>query len=166
MESTFLQIDLQSLFIAAGKNRIDFEKVWDYFNDRDSEHVIDSVIYNSLNPKFNSSKFELKMKNLGYKMKSKEIPNLDRWSPDISVLITMDCLMKKDSFDKWILMSNNGSFSEICKYLKAIGKKVEVWEFRNMFDSKLKDFSDNLYYVEDEFCFEKNVHKFGFNKEI
>ena len=71
--STFLQIDLQNLFFEAKNKgqRIDFEKIWAYFNGRETEFLTNAYIYMIRGDDFDSSKFESKLLNWGYKIKIK-----------------------------------------------------------------------------------------------
>ena len=119
--TTFLQIDLQNLFYAAKNtgNRIDFEKVWNYFQDRESEFLTDAVLYMIRNPDINSEKFELKLKNIGYKLEVKntyrhmsEPMKCGRCGTTIKeakfyyhqsnhdVSLAVDCMSKLPMFDK------------------------------------------------------------------
>jgi hypothetical protein len=83
---------------------------------------------------------------------------------NLDVLITMECLLKKDLFDKWILISNNGSYSELCKYLRDIGKQVEIWCFRDSYDPTLEIYADKLHFITEDYCLKKlGISVFGIN---
>jgi len=185
--TTFLQIDLQNLFYAAKSkgNRIDYEKVWDYFHGRESEFLTDSVIYMIRNPDINSEKFESKLKAIGYRL---EVKNTYRHlaSPlkcnrcnnvikeakyyyhqsNHDVSISVDCMSKLPMFDKLILMSGDGDFSYLCKFLKDNGKQVEIWSFKESFNPLLSVHADRVNYIGKDFFFRKpNLSVFGINSD-
>jgi uncharacterized LabA/DUF88 family protein len=166
--ATFLQIDLQNLYSSASHNqKVDLEKIWDHFNDRETENLIGSVVYTIRSPEFDSTKFETKLKMIGYDIRTKSFMKVKK-SKDISinldVLITMECLIRKDLFDKWILMSNNGAYADLCRYLREMGKKVEIWCFRDSYDPSLELYADKLHFIDDDFCMKKqSISVFGIN---
>ena len=130
--ATFLQIDLQSLFGSGRSKKMDFDKIWDHFNSRETEFLTGALIYSIKSQDFDSSRFETKLRAIGYDLKVKCLPrpvkrkyNEYASIPHVShtISLTIDCISRLDRFDKWILMSNNGDFVDLCKYLKEIGKK-------------------------------------------
>lgn len=170
--ATLMQIDLQNLFYAARHkgHRIDFEKIWQNFSERESEFLTESIVYMIRSTDFNSSKFEKKLESIGYKLKIKNSSKLNKGKKPLykqsnhDVNIVVDCLDKINSFDKWILMSGDGDFADLCRYLKNKDKKIEVWSFQNCYNSLLEPHIDKIHFIEEEFFYKKpNIKVFGFN---
>jgi len=171
--STFVQIDLQNLFYGSQSKgqRLDFEKVWDHFFGQDNDFLIGANVYMIRSPEFDSSKFEMKLQRIGFKV---IVRNNDRnsskyRSPNTrpinhAVAITVDCLDKIGSFDRWVLMSGDGEFSPLCKYVKSKGKIVEVWGFQENHDSALDPYVNRVKYIGGAFFYRKpQILVFGFN---
>jgi uncharacterized LabA/DUF88 family protein len=163
--TTFLQIDLQTLFFEA-KNRvqkIDFEKIWESFNSRETEFLTKAVIYTVEGEAFYNAKFNAKLISTGYDVKLKS--PLYRGDTNHCINITLDCIEKIDIFDKWILMTSDGNFSDLCKYLKNKNKKTEIWCFKKCFNSSMEMYTDKVYFLDNnEFFYKKpQIDVFGFN---
>ena len=110
--------------------------------------------------------FETKMKSIGFDLKIKIQPkSARRYSSSQVVPITIDCVSRTDIYDKWILMTNNNSdYIDICKYLKSIGKKIELWSFKEDYDPILDPYADKLHFIEDGFCLKsEESFVFGIN---
>jgi uncharacterized LabA/DUF88 family protein len=168
--STFLQIDLQNIFYAArnkGK-RIDFEKVWDYFNRREAEFLTSAYVYMIRSPAFYSKGFESKLKAIGYGLK---IRTAVRSGPkgketyirsDQDIPIVIDCMNRANSFDKLILMSGDGDFSFLCEDLRSKNKQVEIWSFKESFNPILQTCADKINFIEESFFYKPpRVKEFG-----
>lgn len=173
--ATFLQIDLQNLFFEARNKgqKIDFEKIWNHFNGRETEFLTDAIVYMIRGEDFDSSKFETKLKTFGYKVKTKKAFKIIRDNRTLyrqtnhDVEITIDCIDKIDTFNKWILMSGDGDFVEICKYLKQKGKKVEIWSFKECYNSTFELYADKIYFIDKKFFYKKpKITVFGFNRGL
>jgi len=168
--STFLQIDLQNLFFEA-KNKgekIDLEKILIYFNSRETEYLTEAIVYMVRNDDFNSGKFETKLVELGYNLKTRDALKITRDNRTFyrqtnhDVGLTVDCIAKLDMFDKWILMSGDGDFADLCKFIKQKKKKVEVWSFRECYNSALEPYVDRVHFIDDKFFYKRpNVKVFG-----
>ena len=171
--ATFLQIDLRSLFGPLNRKKMDFDKVWEHFNSRETEFLTGTVIYLIRNLNFDSTRFEQKLKSLGYELKIKTLPTRNNRfkgesHPAVQVNhninITIDTLSRMDRFDKCILMTNDGIFSDLCKYLKSKGKQIELWSFSENYDPSLELYADKMHFIDDEFCLQKpNISVFGAN---
>jgi uncharacterized LabA/DUF88 family protein len=190
--STFLQIDLQNLYSANHKQKIDLEKMWKHFNERETEMLMGAIVYTVRSPEFDSASFETKLKMIGYDIRTKSFMRVkkslgkivkeiardfsykgffdqDRLdeirelaTTNLDVILTMECLIRKDLFDKWILVSNNGAFSDVCRYLREIGKKVEVWCFKDSYDASLELYVDKLRFIDEDFCLKRQaINIFG-----
>jgi uncharacterized LabA/DUF88 family protein len=164
--ATFLQIDLQNIFATVSHNqKLDLEKIWNHFNERETESLIGSIVYTIRSPEFDSVKFEAKLKSIGFDIRTRSFAKI-KGSREINldVLITMDCLIRKDLFDKWILISNNGAYIDLCRYLRETGKKVEIWCYRDAYDPNLELYADKLHFIEEDFCLKKqSISVFGIN---
>lgn len=171
---TLLQIDLQNLFMKLGNKgqRIDFEKVWSYFNSREAEYLTEAIVY-MINSEFTDvSKFETKLKSIGYATRMKnadvvKVPYGDRTfykQANHDVNITVECIDRMANFSKWILLSGDGDLADLCRYLRGKGKKVEIWCLKDGYSSKLEPFADKIYFIDETFFFKRvNVTVFGIN---
>jgi uncharacterized LabA/DUF88 family protein len=167
--ATFLQIDLHSLFSTSNRGqKIDFEKIWDHFRYRDSEFLTDAIIYTIKGPEIDSIRFEKKLKTIGYNLKSKKTTKISRknkhYSLNNDIIITIDCLIRLDQFDKLILMTNNGNFADLCSYLKTQGKQIEIWSFRETYNTVLEKYADKMQFLNENFCLKRpSINVFGIN---
>jgi NYN domain len=150
--------------------RLDFEKIWAHFKNRETEYLISSIIYtlrNSDRADLNYDRFETKIKSIGYELKIKTVSKTaKRYSTSQAVPIVIDCVSRSTVFDKWILMTNNnGEYLDLCKYLKGINKKIEIWSFKDNYDPVLEPYADKLHFIEDDFCMklEQSMFVFGIN---
>lgn len=171
--TTFLQIDLQNLFFEArNKNvKIDFEKVLQHFKSRETEYLVDSIIYMVRGDDFDSQKFEVKLKNIGYKIFTKNAiktyknNKISYKQTKYDINITIDCLNKINDFNKWIFMSGDGGFTDLCKHVKEKGKEIELWSFQESYSSTMEPYIDRLNYINEDFFYKKpKVSVFGFHK--
>lgn len=145
---------------------MDFDKIWDHFNSRETEFLTGAVIYSIKSHDFDSSRFETKLRAIGYDLKIKSLPKITKRNTSIShsISLTIDCMSRLDRFDKWVLISNNGEFADLCKYLKGIGKKIEVWSFLNDYDPVLESYADRMHFIDNNFCLQKpSISVFGAN---
>jgi len=173
--STFLQIDLQNLFYEA-RNRgqkVDLEKIWNHFNSRENEFLTEAVVYLIRSDDFDNSKFEVKLKSIGYRVCAKNSVKVVRDNKSFykqtnhDVGIVVDCMDKIDSFKKWVLMSGDGDFVDICKYLKRKEKKIEIWSFKESYNSALEQYADKVCFINEDFFYKKpKISVFGFNLEF
>ncbi len=170
--STYLQIDLQNLFFEARNKgrKIDFEKVWDLFNGRETETLAAASIYMIRGDTFDSTKFEAKLKTIGYEIRTKNIVKFKKKNKTIyknsnhDVTLTLDCMDRINTFNKWILMSGDGDFADLCKYLKRKGKKVEIWSFRESYNATLEMYADKVHFIDESFFYKKpKITVFGPN---
>jgi len=170
--STFIQIDLQNLFFEARNQgqKIDFEKIWAYFSDRETEFLTDAIVYMIQSEDFDSSKFEQKLRTTGYSLRIKKAVKLFKGGRYVyrqtnhDVAIAVDCMDRLNSFNKWILMSGDGDFADLCHYLKQKGKTIEVWSFKECYNSTLEQYVDKLHFIDNSFFYKKpRVTVFGFH---
>jgi len=170
--ATYLQIDLQNLFFEARNKgqKIDFDKIWHFFNDRETETLTAATVYLVRGDDFDSTKFEAKLTTLGYDIKAKNVVKFTKkdkimyQNSNHDVNITIDCLDRIGAFNKWILMSGDGDFADLCKYLKQKKKKVEIWSFRECYSTALEMYADKVHFIDENFFYKKpKVTVFGFN---
>lgn len=166
--ATFLQIDLQNLFLNSNL-KLDFEKIWDHFQSREAEFMTEAIIYTVRSSEFDSSRFETKLRSIGFEVKVKNISRPTRRSksapvPNHDILMTVDCLERMDRFNKWILMTNNGDFSDLCNYVRHHNKKIEIWSVRENYNPVLETFADRMNFFTEDFCLKKpSISVFGIN---
>lgn len=167
---TLLQIDFQNLFFEA-KNideKIDFEKILNFFNDRESEMLMGAIVYMTKVKDFDNEGLEKKLKSIGYDIRVKEAQKVEKdgrvfyRKVNHDILMTLECMDKLDMFEKWIFMSGDGDFLELCKYLKNKGKKVELWSFQNSYNRILDPYADKIYFIDKKFFYKKpKIKVFG-----
>jgi uncharacterized LabA/DUF88 family protein len=59
-------------------------------------------------------------------------------------------------------MSGDGDFVELAKYLRKHGKKVEIWSFKECYNSALEPYADRIQFIDEDFFFKKpKVTVFG-----
>lgn len=176
--TTYLQIDLQNLFFEARNKgeKLDFDNIWHFFNGRDTEILTGASVYMVQGDDFDSTKFEKRLKSIGYDTRVKKVTKFEKWDQALKttrvtlqnsnhdVPITIDCMDRIDTFNKWILMSGDGDFADLCKYLKQKGKRVEIWSFRESCSSTLEMYADNIHFIDNSFFYKKpKVKVFGIN---
>jgi uncharacterized LabA/DUF88 family protein len=71
-------------------------------------------------------------------------------------------MVNLEKFDKWVLMSGDGDFIELCKYLKTHNKFIEIWSIPGSgFNKKFCDYADQITFMNDQFFFEEDGRKKG-----
>lgn len=170
--ATLLQIDLQNLFFEARnkKEKIDLEKVIQHFKSRNAEFLTEAIVYSIRGKNFDSSKFEKKLENIGYTLRVKNSYKMVRDNrvfyrqANHDVNITIDCMEKIDSYKKWILMSGDGDFIDLCKFLKKEKKEIEIWSFKECLNKNVFRYADKINYIENEFFLKTpKISVFSFN---
>jgi uncharacterized LabA/DUF88 family protein len=166
---TLIQLDVQNLFLSAkniGK-RIDFNKIKEHFYSRKDETIVDMVAYTarSNEPSSKGQNFEKLLKSLGYTLSPKIATVVTRpdgkkfyKGTDQDMSICVDCMKRIDEFDKWVLMSGDGDFIDLCDHLKNHKKVVEIWSLPGLsFNKKLCDYADSIHFLnENFFYYDKN----------
>lgn len=160
----FVQIDVQNIFFAAKdvNRKIDFLKIRDHFmNSRDQVVGLNAYIIRTPDAPFD--RFEAMLKNNDYNLVIKQA-SISRGSDgsriykgtDHDMAIAIDCLTNMDKFDKWVLMSGDGDFMDLCKHLKKHGKIVEIWSMPGKSFNKLFcSCADVIVFFNDSFLFDK-----------
>lgn len=162
---TFIQLDVQNLFFSAKdiNKRIDFLKIKNHFFST-GEEIAGLNAYIIRSPDAKSGSFENFLTSIGYDLVIKKAvigsnSNGDRiyTGTDQDINICIDCMRNIDKFDKWVLMSGDGDFIDLCRYLKKKGKVVEVWALSgSSFNKKFCDYVDSIYFLNQNFFFDKN----------
>jgi len=173
MTPTLIQIDLQNLFYAAKNKgqRVDFDKIWKHFHERESEFLTEAIIYMIRSPDFDSSKFESKMLSIGYSLRIKDAVKVSKGKyvtykqTNHDIAIAIECIDRMNTFDKLILMSGDGDFVDLCDYIRKKGKKIEIWSFKECYNSDLEAYADRMHFIEDGGFFYKKpqINVFGFH---
>jgi uncharacterized LabA/DUF88 family protein len=162
----YVQLDVQNLFFAAkdiGK-RIDFMKIRDHFRSTGDE-IVEMVAYTIRTPDADYKKFEYFMRSLGYRLSVKQAQisfSQDGTriykGTDQDMSICIDCLESLNRYDKWVIMSGDGDFIDLCRHLKKKGKSIEVWSMGgSSFNKGFCDYADTIRFLGQNFFFEKNT---------
>jgi len=162
---TFIQIDVQNLFFSARdiNKRIDFKKIRDHFVEL-GDPIVGLKAYIIRTPDAKSDKFESLLKSLRYDLNIKQAlisKSSDRQriyrGTDQDMAICIDCLTNIDNFDKWVLMSGDGDFIDLCKHLKKLDKFIEVWSLPGMsFNKSFCDYADQIIFMNEKFFYDKD----------
>jgi uncharacterized LabA/DUF88 family protein len=162
---TFIQIDVQNLFFSAKdlNKRIDFLKIKEHFI-KTGEDITGLIAYIIRTPDAKSDKFESFLKSLNYELNIKQAVigystegHRVYKGTDQDLSICIDCLENIDRFDKWVLMSGDGDFIDLCKHLKKKGKIIEVWSIPgSSFNKKFCDYADMIHFLNENFFFARD----------
>ena len=114
--------------------RIDFKKLLDYFK-RETD-LFRITFYGALNPdNERERKFHDFMEIIGYAVKHKKIKFIrdkddheygGHNKGNVDVDLTIDAVHFKNDYDSFVLLSGDGDFESLLKYLKAHGKRCIV----------------------------------------
>jgi len=191
---TLLQIDHEYIarFTEGIDKRLDFEKIWNHFTNREAEFLTDALLYMIRYEGVFSEALEAKLKHIGYTLRTKNAAVIKRKPQNIpqgksrfvrpnqgkpseqkvqythvshDVGIAVDCIDRLDMFKKWILISGDGDFIDLCRFLKKKGKKIEIWCFKQRYNLQLEMYADKIYFIDKSFYLPKHssVEVFGFN---
>lgn len=164
---TYIQLDVQNLFFAAkdiGK-RIDFMKIKDHFMNS-GDQIVEIVAYIIRTPDAEHVKFEHFLRSAGYNLRIKKAQISYKQDggriykgTDQDIAICIDCLENIHRFDKWVLMSGDGDFIDLCRHLKSKGKVVEVWSMSGVsFNRGFCDYADTIMFLNKNFYYEREDH--------
>ena len=114
--------------------RIDFKKLLAYFKKNTDLHRM--AFYGALNPDNDRErKFHDFLEIIGYTVKHKKIKFIKDPSDqergghhkgNIDVDLTIDAVHLRDEYDSFVLLSGDGDFESLLKYLKAYKKRCVV----------------------------------------
>lgn len=160
---TFIQLDVQNLFFSAKdiEERIDFLKIRDHFYSLGDE-IVGLIAYIIRSPSIGKSDaFENFLQSIGYTLNIKTAivgykPNGERLykGTDQDMAICIDCMENIDKFDKWVLMSGDGDFIDLCSKLKDKKKFVEIWSLAGpSFNKRMCDYVDTIRFLNEEFFY-------------
>jgi len=163
---TLIQIDVQNLFFSAKdiNKRIDFMKIKDHFYEKEEDEVIGMYAYTIRTPDADFRPFENLLHSLKYTLVIKQaIIGYDHSGnrifkgTDQDIAICIDCMRMIDRFDKWVLMSGDGDFIDLCKYLKDQDKYVEVWSLPGTsFNKKFCDYADTINFLNENYFLDRD----------
>ena len=167
MMRTFVQMDVQNLFFSAKDidKRIDFVKIRDHFTQSATDELMGIYAYNIRTPDADYHKFEGLLKSLQYKLVIKQAVighgsdgQRVYLGTDHDIAICIDCMRNIQNFDKWVLMSGDGDFIDLCRYLKEQNKFVEVWSVKgSSFNKGFCDYADEIKFLGPNFFYDKNA---------
>jgi len=162
---TFIQIDVQNLFFSAKdlNKRIDFLKIRDHFANS-GETIISLNAYIIRTPDAKSGRFESLLRSLNYTLNIKQaVIGHDSGGQriykgtDQDLQICIDCMKNIENFDKWVLMSGDGDFIDLCKHLKQNNKIIEVWSVPGAsFNKKFCDYADTIIFLNDNYFYDRD----------
>jgi uncharacterized LabA/DUF88 family protein len=165
---TFIQIDVQNLFFSAKdmNKRIDFLKIKEHF-DKSGDEIIGLNAYIIRTPDAKSNRFESLLKSLNYELiiKQAQIGYSNEGQriykgTDQDLAICIDCMKNIDKYDKWVLMSGDGDFIDLCKHLKKSGKMIEIWSIPGVsFNKKFCDYVDMIHFMNEDFFYDKDAEQ-------
>lgn len=100
--------------------------------------------------------FLSKLKHLGFNVKTRAVkvaPSGVKKEKRIDVLMAVDIIAsayEKDC-DTLILVSGDGDFVPVLKKLKELDKNIEVWSFKDLLSTQIKDEvgDGNYFYIDD-----------------
>jgi len=114
--------------------KIDFKKLLTYLNKETD--LFRAGFYGAINPdNAKEKKFHDFLEIIGYVVKHKEIKFVKdekdgerggHHKGNVDVDITIDVVHLRDSYDTCVLMSGDGDFESLFKYLKSFGKRCVV----------------------------------------
>jgi uncharacterized LabA/DUF88 family protein len=163
---TFIQIDVQNLFFSAKdiNKRIDFLKIKEHF-DKSGDEIVGMNAYIIRTPDAKSNRFESLLTSLNYNLSIKQASigysaggNRIYKGTDQDMAICIDCMKNIDNFDRWVLMSGDGDFIDLCSYLKKHNKTIEVWSIPGTsFNKRLCDYVDMIFFLNDNFFYNRET---------
>lgn len=156
---TYVQLDVQNLFFSAKdiRRKIDFKKISNYFLETGDDVTL--VAYIIRTPDAKSDRFESLLRSLSYQLVIKHA-RISRAASgqrlyketDQDMSICIDCMKNIDNFDKWVLMSGDGDFIDLCKHLKSHNKAIEIWAVPGgSFNKRFCDYADSIIFLNDKF---------------
>ncbi|MDD4990436.1 MAG: NYN domain-containing protein [Candidatus Pacebacteria bacterium] len=114
--------------------RVDFKKLLEYF--KTNADISKVIFYAAINPEnLKERKFHDFLEIIGYSVRHKEVKfikdqkdNIHRGhnKGNIDVDLTIDAVHFRDSYETFILLSGDGDFESLIKYLKAYKKRCIV----------------------------------------
>jgi len=113
--------------------QIDFKKLLNYF--RENTNLYRIAYYGALNPDNpKERKFHDFLEIIGYVVKNKKVKFIKDWNEEkgghhkgnVDVDLTIDAVDLRNEYDSFILLSGDGDFESLLKYLKAHDKRCLV----------------------------------------
>jgi uncharacterized LabA/DUF88 family protein len=124
-------------------------------NDRE---LVDLFLYTGIMypVKRGDKAFLSKLSHLGFNVKTRAVkvtPSGIKKEKRIDVLMAVDMISSayEKNYDTLILVSGDGDFVPVLKKLKELGKNIEVWSFKDLLSTQIKDEfgEDNCFYIDD-----------------
>jgi uncharacterized LabA/DUF88 family protein len=164
LEKIYIAVDVSNLYLSCKemyghRAKIDFKALSQFFNTNPEQVESDAMLvaYTIGNLDNNQTRFHNTLKKFGYNVKHRPITfpkGKDKpFGTDWGIGIAIDALQFIDLYDTFVLISGNGDYDLLLKYLHERGKHTVVVSFAHT-KSKLLD-SDESYYLDDSFLFNK-----------
>lgn len=157
-------IDIQNVYYGAldnFKGKIDFRKLTDAMVRGRKQVALNAYLINSDNDNSNFISF---MKQIGYKIISKELKKRIDGSAkgNLDIEIAIDIITEKDKLDTVVLVSGDGDFVALVERLKSENVQVEVYSFsniKNITSQELKNTASKFFEIDESYVFDENQKK-------
>lgn len=156
---TLIAIDAQNLYYSARRNydgRVDFQKLWDHLQEQEEESF--SIVYLVRGSDYDSSGFENLLRGIGYRISPRRaVRAFDGHRSRIKydshqIRISMDAAVRfTDRYSKFILISGDVDYSDLCAELRHMGKATEFWSFDSTLSPDLISSVDKVRFMGAEF---------------
>jgi len=150
-------VDVQNIYYGAKKiehkAKLNFSKLLKKLTWDKKRHPQMAIAYIVQTPEINQDDFIKALENVGYEIKSKDLKRHADGSAkgDWDLGIAMDIISSQDELDVIVLVSGDGDFIELIKFLKEKSKiPVEVAAFQHNVARDLKDIADDFHTIGEE----------------
>jgi len=150
-------VDVQNIYYGAKKiehkAKLNFSKLLKKLTWDKKRHPQMAIAYIVQTPEINQDDFIKTLENVGYEIKSKDLKRHADGSAkgDWDLGIAMDIISSQDELDVIVLVSGDGDFIELIKFLKGKSKiPVEVAAFQHNVARDLKDIADDFHTIGEE----------------
>lgn len=163
---TAVLVDVKNMFFAARSahnGKLDYGKLWDFFSKK--HQIVRAIAYMVKRPDIDQGKFVSALNNIGFEVRSKDArlkrdkkdpksfkgkelkkpddKRSDYINANYDVLLTIDAISIADRVDCIILVSGDGVYVPLVRFLQSRGCRVEVAGFMGSTSSELSQIADN-----------------------
>lgn len=141
-------VDVQNMYYSARalyEQRVDFGEILkEAIGER---HIIRAIAYVIQADKEEEQTFFDALQDRGFELRSKELLNFHGGSSkgDWDIGIAIDIVSMLDKLDVVVLVSGDGDFSELLRYVKSRGVRAEVMAFGSSASSQLRGEADAVF---------------------
>lgn len=157
MIKTWIGLDLQNMFyfVKKQKRRIDFSHL-----NKEITHGRENskcYAYLTTSSQTESSYLIENLENKGFKVIHNKLNKDKRHLKQLNktVSMTLDIVDSVDLYDEFVLLTLDPTVTDLINFLKAQGKKVEVWTFEP-FVSDFEGYADKVQTITEEFYLKRN----------